>query len=127
MRFDGWDADGQPVGRPVRSPLIKCLATEETQAGNTFENIAYVMAEWGPDVHPDVYGGVTGARQYQSATALYLPAWRRVRACTAGAASKDGGKETFRRRRRDRTSTCSASSSDMYATVAAKPRQAEDR
>jgi hypothetical protein len=33
VRFDGWDADGQPVGRPVRSPLIKCLATEESQAG----------------------------------------------------------------------------------------------
>lgn len=94
VRFDGWGADGQPVMRPVRSPLIKCLATEESQAGNTFENIAYIAAEWGPDVHPDIYGGVSGVRQYQSATALYLPHGGEIRACTAGAASKDGGKET---------------------------------
>lgn len=94
VRFDGWDADGQPVMRPVRSPLIKCLATEESQAGNTFENIAYIAAEWGPDVYPDIYGGVSGVRQYQSATALYLPHGGEIRACTAGAASKDGGKET---------------------------------
>jgi phage terminase large subunit-like protein len=93
-RFDGWDADGQPVGRPVRSPLIKCLATEESQAGNTFENVAFIAGEWGPDVHPDIYGGVSGIRQYQSATALYLPHGGEIRACTAGAASKDGGKET---------------------------------
>ncbi len=95
VRFDGWDASGQPVGRPVRSPLLKCLATEESQAGNTFENIAFIAGEWGPDVHPDVYGGVSGIRQYQSATALYLPHGGEIRACTAGSASKDGGKETW--------------------------------
>ncbi len=95
VRFGGWDAKGQPVGIPVRSPLIRCLATEESQAGNTFEVAAYVMAEWGPDVWPDLYGGVKGVRQYQSATALYLPGGGEMRACTAGAASKDGGKETF--------------------------------
>jgi phage terminase large subunit-like protein len=95
VRFDGWDAQGQPVGRQIRSPLLKCLATEESQAGNTFEVIAFVAGQWGPDVHPDVYAGVSGIRQYQSATALYLPHGGEVRACTAGAASKDGGKETW--------------------------------
>ena len=95
VRFSGWGADGQPVGRPVASPLIKCLATEESQAGNTFENAAYVLGEWGPDVHPDVFAGTGGVRKYQSATAVYLPGGGEVRACTSGAASKDGGKETF--------------------------------
>lgn len=95
VRFDGWDADGQPVGRPVTSPLLKCLATEESQAGNTFENIAFIAGDWGPDVHPDIYAGVSGIRQYQSATAIYLPHGGEVRACTAGSASKDGGKETW--------------------------------
>jgi hypothetical protein len=95
VRFDGWDAHGQPVGRPVRSPFIRCLATEEGQAGNTFQNIAFVMSEWGPDVHPDVYGGITGAKQYQSATQLYLPDGGELRSSSSGAASKDGGKETF--------------------------------
>lgn len=95
VRFDGWDASGQPVGRSVRSPFIRCLATEENQAGNTFQNIAYVMSEWGPDMHPDIYGGVTGARNYQSATALYLPNGGQAVSSSSGAASKDGGKETF--------------------------------
>ncbi|MGO4958536.1 hypothetical protein ACTQ49_14975, partial [Luteococcus sp. Sow4_B9] len=35
VRFDGWDASGQPVGRPIRSPFVRCLATEEGQSGNT--------------------------------------------------------------------------------------------
>lgn len=95
VRFDGWNAEGQPVGCPVTSPLLKCLATEEGQAGNTFANIAYIAADWGPDVHPEVYGGVSGVRAYQSATALYIPGGGEVRACTAGSASKDGGKETW--------------------------------
>ena len=82
VRFDGWDAAGQPVGRPVVSPLIKCLATEESQAGNTFENAAFVLGEWGPDVHPDVFGGVTGVRKYQSASAVYVPGGGEVRAST---------------------------------------------
>lgn len=94
VRFDGWSADHQPVGRPVKSPLIKCLATEESQAGNTFENAAFIAGSWGKDVHPEIYGGVSGLRQYQSASALYLAQGGEIRACTAGSASKDGGKET---------------------------------
>lgn len=95
VRFDGWSADGLPVGKPVNSPLIKCLATEESQAGNTFENAAFVLGEWGPDEHPDVFAGVGGVRRHQSATAVYLPGGGEVRASTSGSASKDGGKETF--------------------------------
>jgi len=94
-RHDGWDANGQPVARPVRSPLLKCLATEESQAGNTFQNIAYITAEWGPDVHPEIYGGVKGVRQYQKASSISLPRGGEILACTSGAASKDGGKETW--------------------------------
>lgn len=95
VRFDGFDASGQPVGRRVVSPLIKCLATEESQAGNTFENAAFVLGEWGPDAHPEIFAGTGGVRKYQSATAVYLPNGGEVRACTSGSASKDGGKETF--------------------------------
>lgn len=94
-RFDGWDANGQPVGRPIVSPFIRCLATEEKQAGNTFQNIAFIAGEWGPDVHPEIYGGITGVRDYQRATALSLPDGGGAMLSTAGAASKDGGKETF--------------------------------
>jgi len=95
VRFDRWDDEGQPVGRPVVSPLIKALATEESQATAAFSVVAFIAGDWGKEHHPEVYGGVSGARQYQSATALYLPHGGEIRACTAGAASKDGGKETF--------------------------------
>lgn len=94
-RFDGFDANGQPVGRPVTSPFVRCLATEEKQAGNTFANMAYIMGEWGPDAHPEIYGGVTGVRDYQRATAMSLPGGGEAVLSTSGAASKDGGKETF--------------------------------
>lgn len=95
VRFDGWDADGQPVGRPVRSPFVRALATEEKQSGNTFQNIAFVMGEWGQDNHPEVFAGIKGIGDYRSATNIYLPAGGECRSSSSGAASKDGGKETF--------------------------------
>jgi hypothetical protein len=94
VRFSHWDDAGQPVGRPVTSPLVKCLATEESQAGATFKTIAFIAGEWGQEQRPETYAGVTGWRQYQSATALYLPHGGEIRACTSGSASKDGGLES---------------------------------
>jgi hypothetical protein len=35
-RFDGWDAAGEPVGRPYPTPLICCLGTSEDQTDNTW-------------------------------------------------------------------------------------------
>ena len=94
-RFDRWDGDGQPVGKEQTSPLIKVLATEEGQTGNTFATVAYICGDWGKEHHPDIFGATSGTRSYQSASVVYLPAGGEIRACTAGAASKDGGKETF--------------------------------
>jgi hypothetical protein len=93
-RFDGWNADGQPAARPVTSPLVKCLATEESQAGNTFKTIAFIAGEWGQDNYPEIYAGAGGVRKYQSASAIYLPHGGDIRACTSGSASKDGGLES---------------------------------
>ena len=95
VRFSHWDENGQPVGKRVVSPLIKCLATEESQATAAFSVVAYIVNDWGKENRPEVYEGTSGVRQYQSATALYLPHGGEIRACTAGSASKDGGKETF--------------------------------
>ena len=95
VRFDGWGADGQPVAAPVRSPFVRALATEEKQSGNTFQNIAFVMGEWGQDNHPEVYGGITGIRDYRSAQNIYIPGGGECRSSSSGAASKDGGKETY--------------------------------
>lgn len=94
-RFSHWGVDGQPVAKPVRSPLIKCLATEESQATAAFSVVAYIVSDWGREARPDVYGGSAGVRQYQSATSIWLPSGGEIRAATSGAASKDGGKETF--------------------------------
>lgn len=94
-RFSHWDGDGQPVGKHVTSPLIKCLATEESQATAAFSVVAYIVNDWGKENRPDVYGASSGVRQYQSATAIYLPHGGEIRASTSGSASKDGGKETF--------------------------------
>lgn len=95
VRFDHWDEDGQPVGRQVTSPLIKCLATEESQATAAFSVVAFIVNDWGKENRPHIFGGATGVRAYQSATAIYLPQGGEIRACSAGSASKDGGKETF--------------------------------
>jgi hypothetical protein len=55
VRFDGWDADGQPVGRPVRDPYIPMVAYTEEQT----EELAYaallVMCQEGADV--DLFDG----------------------------------------------------------------------
>jgi phage terminase large subunit-like protein len=93
-RFDHWDDEGQPVGRRVVSPVIKCMATEESQAGNTFENAAYIVS-WGMENLPEVYAGSAGIRQVHAATTIYLPDGGYIAAVTSGASSKDGGKETF--------------------------------
>lgn len=38
-RFDGWDADGEPVGAPYPTPLIVNLGTSEEQTDNTWRPI----------------------------------------------------------------------------------------
>lgn len=95
VRFSHWSEKGQPVAKRVTSPLIKCLATEESQATAAFSVVSYIVADWGVENRPEIYGGVSGVRQYQSATAIYLPHGGEIRASTSGSASKDGGKETF--------------------------------
>lgn len=46
-KFDGWDADGEPVGRPYPTPLIACLGTSEEQTDNTWRPLL-AMARGGP-------------------------------------------------------------------------------
>lgn len=41
--FDGWNADGEPVGRPPLTPLVQIAAVSEDQAGNTYSAV-YAMA-----------------------------------------------------------------------------------
>lgn len=78
---------GEPMGRPITYPFIRCLATEESQSGNTYDNINFNL-EHGP-LAEDLPSGTAGI------TRVFLPGGGEVRPSTAAAASRDGGKETL--------------------------------
>ncbi len=44
-RFDGWDADGEPVGTQAWSPLIQIAAISDSQADNTMSLVGEMLAE----------------------------------------------------------------------------------
>ena len=48
-RFDGWDAYGNPVGRPVRSPYIPMLAVSVDQVEELAYGALKYIVEEGPD------------------------------------------------------------------------------
>jgi hypothetical protein len=101
VRFDCWAEGGEttdwgyeympgePIGQPVRSPFIRCLATEEGQAGNTYDNV-YAMLTQGRAAD---YFGLREGRDV-GLTRVFLPDGGEIRPSTSGNASKDGGLET---------------------------------
>lgn len=94
-RFAGWDAGGEPVGRPVRSPFIRCLATEEGQSGNTYDNVS-TMLEYVVEHHGDEFPGIDIGKSAQTSSRIVLHHQRgEITPSTASSAAKDGGKETF--------------------------------
>lgn len=94
VRCDGWDAKGDPVGRAVRSPFIRCLATEEGQSGNTFDNVAVMMDHLAAE-HGSEFPAIDLGRSTQTSTRIYLSGGGEIVPSTASSAAKDGGKETF--------------------------------
>jgi hypothetical protein len=78
---------GEPVGKPVVTPIIRALATEEDQAGNTYDNTAEMLK--GAEIAAAFPGLDIGL------TRTYLPGGGEIIPSTAGATSKEGGKETF--------------------------------
>lgn len=49
VRFDGWDASGNPVGRPVSDPYIPLVGFAEEQTEELAFGALYVMCSEGPD------------------------------------------------------------------------------
>ena len=101
-RFDGWAEGGEtyerdgfvytyqpgePMGKLVTAPVIRCLATEEGQAGNTYDNVYFNLTE-GP-----LGNGLP--RDAAGLTRIFLPGGGEVIPSTASNSSKDGGRETF--------------------------------
>lgn len=87
VRFNGWDHDGRPMGRPVQAPYIPIAATEEGQAQeNTYSVIEYMLKNGPIASRMPLDVGVTRT---------YLPDGGKIQAVSAKATSKDGGRETF--------------------------------
>lgn len=78
---------GDAMGRLVRSPFIRCLATEESQSGNTYDNVYFNLTS-GP-----LADGLP--RDAAGLTRTVLPHGGEIVPSTASNAAKDGGKETF--------------------------------
>lgn len=80
-------APGEPMGRPVVYPYIRCLATEESQTGNTYDVIHYNLTE-GP-LTDGLSAGAAGL------TRILLPDSGEIVPSTASSSAKDGGKESL--------------------------------
>lgn len=85
----GWDADGQPVGRPwseVRTPLVQIAAVSEEQTRNTWQPLLEMLRE-GPAV--DEFPGLEPMD-----TQVNLPVGQ-IRQVTASARTVKGAPSTF--------------------------------
>lgn len=45
VQFDGWTAEGEPVGRPVDTPWVQIAATSDDQTDNTFRPLFRMLSE----------------------------------------------------------------------------------
>lgn len=82
---------GEPMGKPVNNPVVKIMATEEGQTGNVFDNVYYNLNE---ETSP-LYALKAGYGLDVGKTRIILATGGTIEPSTAGAASKDGGLETF--------------------------------
>lgn len=83
VRFDGWDAAGEPVGRPWATPHIQVTAVSEDQTDNIWRALKS-MIELGPLHHWD-----TGLAR------INLPTGGIIEPTTASASSRLGNPITF--------------------------------
>jgi len=83
--FDGWDSDGQPVGRPRQTSRIQIAATTDDQTGNVYGHLV-PMIQRGPltELIPDA-----------GLTRVMLPGGGIVEPVTSKATSRLGAPITF--------------------------------
>lgn len=79
---------GEPMGAHPNAPMVRVMATEEGQTGNTYDTIHYNLTDEDAPLSqvPGVDAGLGGIK---------LPGRGEIMPSTSGSASKDGGKETF--------------------------------
>lgn len=83
--FDGWDADGEPVGKPWATPLIQVTAVSEDQTDNVYSALL-PMIELGA-LHGEVEDTGLGR--------INLPGGGAIKPVTASAVSRLGQRITF--------------------------------
>jgi hypothetical protein len=87
VRFDGWDAYGEPVGAPAHTPLVQIAAISDSQADNTM-SLAGAMLANGP-----------AEEEYSLDIALsriLVPGeLRRLEKVTASPRGREGNRATF--------------------------------
>lgn len=97
---DPWDlgfryvySPGEPMGRPVRAPFIRCLATEESQVSNVYATIHHNLTSNQADDEDPLLSYVPNVDV--GLERVLLPRGGEIRVSTASSSAKDGGKETF--------------------------------
>jgi hypothetical protein len=85
VQFDGWDADGEPVGKPWATPLIQVTAVSEDQTDNVYSALL-PMIELGA-LHGEVEDTGLGR--------INLPGGGKIKPVTASAVSRLGQRITF--------------------------------
>lgn len=86
VQFDGFDAYGNPVGRPHPNPLVQLAAVSESQADQTMVLINSMLAngaaasEYGLDI---------------ALSRIYVPSGGKLEKVTASPRSREGARPTF--------------------------------
>lgn len=85
---------GEFMGEPITDPIIRCLATEEGQAGNTYDNVYLNLGGYGQGSQRLI--SAYGIRRNDvGLLKVKLPGAGEIIPSSASSSSKDGGKETF--------------------------------
>jgi hypothetical protein len=86
VRFDGWDAGGEPVGVPASLPWVQIAGVSEKQTTNTMAMVLAMIAE-SPII--EEYGLDPGL------TRVFTTAGGRLEPITASAPTAEGARPTF--------------------------------
>jgi hypothetical protein len=96
--FDGWNADGDPIGRPRDSVRVVCVGLEEGQSRNAYGPMVWnVDRRTCSDNFRRDFGAInTGSKEIAVSTRVLLPANRGLLLpMTSAAASKEGAKASL--------------------------------
>jgi len=83
--FDGWDAEGNPVGRPWATPWIQLTAISESQTANVWRALVPMVR----------LGSLSAEIPDTGETRINLPGGGRIEPVTASARSRLGQRITF--------------------------------